>query len=154
MPPFGLAKHRADEPIEQIDGLVGQISDKVKRNGDQGRMTALTLVAGDMLYRGTAALAGELGKAALMNAMAAGGIDADRANMVQALDQAQHRCGLCRFRHLAQPDKPALTRFRAALRQSIEPAPLLGQQPAGQPTFDLSSRLMTQVDAEAFEGSG
>jgi hypothetical protein len=74
--------------------------------------------------------------------------------MVQTLDQAQHRGRLCRFRHLTQPDEPALTAFRTALRQSIEPAPLLGQQPAGQPTFNLSSRLMTQVDAEAFEGSG
>jgi 2-furoate---CoA ligase len=33
-----------------------------------------------------------------------------------------------------------LTAFLAALHQSIEPAPLLGQQPAGQPTFNLSSR--------------
>jgi hypothetical protein len=89
-----------------------------------------------------------------MHAMSAGGIDTDRANMVQTLDQAQHRGRLCRFRYLAQPDEPALTACRAALRQSIEPAPLLGQQPGGQSTFDLSSRLMTQVDAEAFEGSG
>jgi hypothetical protein len=40
--------------------------------------------------------------------------------MVQTLDQAQHRGRLCRFRHLAQPDEPALTAltaFRAALRQ-------------------------------------
>jgi len=29
---------------------------------------------------------------------------------------------------------------RAALRHSIQPAPLLGQHPAGQSTFDLSSR--------------
>src|SRR5437762_5254760 len=49
--------------------------------------------------------------------------------------------------------EPTLTRSRAARRQSIESAPLLGQQPAGQPTFNLSSRLMTQIDAEAFEGS-
>jgi hypothetical protein len=42
-----------------------------------------------------------------MHAMSAGGIDADRANMVQALDQAQHRGRLC-LRHLAQPDEPAL----------------------------------------------
>ena len=87
-----------------------------------------------------------------MQAMSAGGIDADRANMVQTLDQPQHRGRLCRFRYLAQPDKPALTAFRAALRQRIEPAPLLGQQPADQLTFNLSSCLMTQVDAEAFEG--
>ena len=133
--------------------MVCQIGAQVERNSDQGCMTALTFVAGDMLYRSTAGLAGELGKAALMHAMSAGGIDADRANMVQTLDQAQHRGRLCRFWYLAQPDEPALTAFRAALRQSIESAPLLGQQPAGQPTFNLSSRLMTQVDAEAFEGS-
>jgi hypothetical protein len=36
----------------------------------------------------------------------------------------------------------------------ISQRPLLGQQSAGQPTFNLSSRLMTQVDAEAFKGSG
>jgi hypothetical protein len=154
MPGFDLAKHRADEPVEEIDGLVCQIGDQVERNSDQGRVTALTFVAGDMLYRGTAGLAGELGKAALMHAMSAGGIDADRANMVQTLDQTQHRGRLCRLRYLAQPDKTALTAFRAAVRQSIEPPPLLGQQPAGQPTFNLSSCLMTQVDAEAFEGSG
>jgi hypothetical protein len=107
-----------------------------------------------LLYRGTSGLAGELGKAALVHAMSAGWIDAARANMVQTLDQPQHCGRLCCFRYLAQPDKPALPRFRAAFRQSIERPPLLGQQPAGQPTFDLSSRLMTQVDAEAFEGSG
>ena len=55
-----------------------------------------------------------------MHVMSASWIDADRANMVQTLDQPEHRGRLCRFRHLAQPDEPALTRFRAALRQSIE----------------------------------
>jgi hypothetical protein len=45
---LGLAKHRADEPVEQIDGLVCQIGAQVERNSDQGRMTALTFVARDM----------------------------------------------------------------------------------------------------------
>jgi hypothetical protein len=72
MPPFDLAKHRADEPVEQIDGLFCQIRDQVERNSDRGRMTALTFVVGDMLYRGTAGLVGELGKAALIDAMSAG----------------------------------------------------------------------------------
>jgi hypothetical protein len=31
MPPFDLAKHRADKPVEQIDGLVCQIGDQVER---------------------------------------------------------------------------------------------------------------------------
>ena len=51
MPRFDLAKHRADEPVEQIDGVVCQIRNQVERNSDQGGVTALTFVAGDMLYR-------------------------------------------------------------------------------------------------------
>ena len=154
MPPLGLAEHRPDQPVEQIDGLVRQAGDQVEGDGDQGGMAALTLVAGDMLRRGAARLAGELGKTGLMHAMPAGRVEADRANMVQSLDQAEHGRGLCRFRHLAQPDEPALARFRSALRQRIQPPPLLGRQPVGQPTFDLSPRLIAQVDAEAFEAPG
>jgi len=133
-------EHRADEPVKQINGLVCQVGDQIERNGDQGRMTALTFVPGYMLYRGTSGCAGELGMAALMHAMCAGWIDGDPVNMVQMLDQAQHCGRLSCFRYLAQPDDPALTRFHATFRQSIEPPPLFGQQPAGQPTFDLSPR--------------
>src|SRR5208283_2660675 len=105
-------------------------------------MAALTLVGSDVLCRGTAGLAGELGEAGLMHAMPAGWINAERASVVQTLDQAKHRGRLCRFRHLAQPDEPALTRFRAALRQGIQLPPLLGRQPVGQPTMDLPPGLM------------
>jgi hypothetical protein len=79
-------------------------------------VTALTFVARDMLRRGAAGLARELGKAGLMHTMPAGWIDADCTNMFYTLDQAEHRNRLGRFRHLAQPYEPALTRFRAALR--------------------------------------
>ena len=50
--------------------------------------------------------------------------------------------------------RAALARFRSALRQRIQPPPLLGRQPAGQPTFDLSPRLIAQVDAAAFKAPG
>ena len=139
MQPLGLAKYRPDEPVEQINGLVCQIGTQVEGNADQSGMAALTFVARDMLRRGTAGLADELGKAGLMHAMPTGWIDADCANMFHTLDQAEHRGRLCRFRHLAQPYEPALTAFRAALRQSIEPAPLLGRQPAGQPPVNRRS---------------
>jgi hypothetical protein len=105
---------------------------KVEGNSDQGGMAALTLVGSDMLCRGTAGLAGELGKAGLMHAMPAGRIDAKCANMIETLDQTEHRSGLCRFRRLAQPDKPALTQFRASLCQGIQLPPLFGRQAAGQ----------------------
>jgi hypothetical protein len=40
--------------------------------------------------------------------------------------QTEHRSRLCRFRHLAQPSEHALVGLRAALRQRIQPMPLLG----------------------------
>ena len=52
MPPFGLAEHRADQAVEQIDGLVGQAGGEIQADGDQRRVPALPLVAGDMLNRG------------------------------------------------------------------------------------------------------
>src|SRR5271165_7330420 len=116
-------------------------------------MTALTLVSRDVLCRGTAGLAGELGEACLMHALPAGWINANRANVAQTLDQAEHRSRLCRFRHLAQPDEPALTRFRAALRQGIQLPPLLGRQPVGQPTLDLPPGLMPQIDTQSLQGA-
>ena len=56
-------------------------------------MAALPFVSGEMLDRGAACLAGKLGQACLMHAMPAAGIDADRTDMVQTLDQAEHRGG-------------------------------------------------------------
>ena len=114
-------------------------------------MPALPLVAGDMLHRGAARLAGELGKARLMDEMSAAWIDADRANMFQALDQTEHGDRLGRFRHLAQPGQPALAGFLPALRQRIEALALFGRQPIGQPALHLPSRLMADLDAEPFE---
>jgi hypothetical protein len=55
-----------------------------------------------------------------MHTMPAGGIDADSPDMVHALDQTKHRGRFRRFRHLPQPDEPALTAFRTALRQGIK----------------------------------
>ena len=117
-------------------------------------MPALALVAGDMLHRGAAGFAGELGKACLMHAMPARRIEADRADMVQTLDQAEHRDRLRRFRHLAQPGEPALAGFRPVLRQRIQPTTLVGREPVGQPALDLSPRLIAGLDAEPFERAG
>ena len=138
MPLVGFAEHRPDQPVEQIDGLVRQAGGEIEGDGDQGGMPALALVAGDMLHRGAARFAGELGKAGLMHSMPARRIEADCADMVQALDQTEHRDRLRRFRHLAQPGEPALVGFRPALRQRIQPTPLLGGEPVGQPALDLA----------------
>ena len=54
-----------------------------------------------MLHRGAARLADELGKAGLMHSMPPRRIKAGCADMVQALDQTEHRDRLRRFRHLA-----------------------------------------------------
>ena len=114
-------------------------------------MAALPLIAGDMLGRRPPGLTGKLREAGLMHAMPARGIDADRPDMVQALDQAEHRGRLCRLRHLAQPAEPALPGFRPALRQRIQLPPLLGGQAIGQPALDLPPRPKAEINTETFE---
>lgn len=148
---LGLGEHHSDEPLEQIDGLVGQSGAELEGDRDQSSVAALPFVSGDMLSRRPARLTGKLRKAGLMDAMPAPGIEADRPDMVQALDQAEHRSGLCRLRHLAQPHEPALAGFRPAQRQRIELAPLLVGQAEGQPPLDLPPRPKAEINAEAFE---
>jgi hypothetical protein len=104
--------------------------------------------------RGAAGLTSKLGKASLMLTMSARRIETNRADMVQAFDQPEHRDRLRRFRHLAQPGQPALAGFGPALRQRIKPPPLVGRQPIGQPALDLPSRLIAEFDAEPFKRSG
>jgi hypothetical protein len=67
---------------------------------DQDGVAAQPLIAGEMLGRRPPGLTGELREASLMHAMPAGGVDADRPDMVQALDEAEHRGRLCRLGHL------------------------------------------------------
>ena len=154
MPPVGFAEHRPDQPVEQIDGLVRQAGGEIEGDGDQGGMPTLALVARDMLHRGAARFAGEPGKASLMHTMPACRIEAGGADMVQSLDQTEHRHRLRRFRHLAQPGEPALAGFRPALRQRIQPMTLLGREPIGQPALDLATRLIAGLDAEPLERAG
>jgi hypothetical protein len=151
MPLVGFAEHRPDQPVEQVDCLVRQAGREIEGDGDQGCMPPTALVARDMLYRGAAGFAGELDKARLMHTMPARRIKADSADMVQSLDQTEHRDRLRRFRHLAQPGEPALVGFRPALRQPIQPMTLLGGEPFGQPALDLATRLIARLNAEPLE---
>ena len=151
MASLGFPEHCADQAVEQIDGLIGQTGGEVERDGDQGRMAPLTLMIRDMLRRGAAGLASELGKAGLMHAMSARWIKANRADMFQALDQSQHRDRLRRFRHLAQPGKPALIGFLPSARQRIQLPPLVGRKPLRQPALNLPSRPMADFDAKPFK---
>ena len=113
-------------------------------------MAALPLIVGDMLSRRPAGLTGKLREAGLMHAMPARGIDADRPEMVQALDQADHRGG-CRLWHLAQPHEPALPAFRPALRQRVQLPPLLVGKPDGQSPLDLLPRPKAESNTDTFE---
>src|SRR3954447_7359111 len=116
-------------------------------------MAALPFVSGDMLSRRPAGLTGKLREAGLMDAMPTPAVEADRPDMVQALDQAEHRSGLCRLRHLAQPHEPALAGFRPARGQRIELAPLLVGEAEGQPPLDLPPCPKAEINTEAFEAS-
>src|SRR6266478_6836150 len=117
-------------------------------------MPALALVTRDMLHRGAARFAGELGKAGLMHTMPARRIKPGCADMVQALDQTEHRDRLRRFRHLAQPGEPALIGFRPTLRQRIEPTTLVSGEPIGQPALNFATRLIAGLHAEPLERAG
>jgi hypothetical protein len=129
-------------------------SAELKGDRDEGGTAALLLIAGDMLGRRPSGLTGKLREAGLMRlmqAMPTPGIDADRPDMVQALDQAEHRGGLRRLRHLAKPNEPALPAFRPALRQRIQLSALLVGQADGQPPLDLPPRPKAEIATEAFE---
>ena len=154
MPLVGFAEHRPDQPVEQINGLVRQAGGEIEGGGDQGGTPALALVARDMLHRGAAGFTDELGKADLMHKMPTRRIQTGRADMAQTLDQTEHRHGLRRFRHLAQPGEPALAGFRPARRQRIQPMTLLGGEPIGQPAVDLATCPMAGLDAEPLERAG
>ena len=84
MPPLGLAEHGADQPVEQIDGLVGQAGGEVQADRHQRRVPSLPFIVGDMLDRGAAGLAGELCQARLMDEMSTAWFDADTSYMSPA----------------------------------------------------------------------
>ena len=117
-------------------------------------MPTLALVTRDMLHRGTVRFTDELGKAGVMHSMPARRIKADYADMVQALDQTEHRDRLRRFRHLAQPGEPALVGFRPVLRKRIQPTTLVGGEAISQPALNLATRLIAGLDAEPLERGG
>jgi hypothetical protein len=85
MPPLGFAEHGADQPVEQIDGLIGQAGGEVKADCHQRRVPSLPCIVGDMLDRGAARLAGELCQARL-DEMSSAGREADTSCMFQPLD--------------------------------------------------------------------
>src|SRR6476619_2118037 len=89
-----------------------------------------------------------------MHSMPARRIKAGCADMIQSLDQTEHRDRLRRFRHLAQPREPALVGFRPTLRQQIQPTTLVGREPVSQSALDLATRLITGLDAEPLERAG
>ena len=154
MPPFGLAEHRPDQPVEQVDCLVGQAGGEVERDRDQSGMPALAFVSGDMLHRGAAGFAGELGKAGLMHAMPAPGSMPtartwSRRSIRPSIASGFVASGIWR----SQASQLWLV-SAAALRQRIQPTALIGRQPVGQPTLDLAPRLIADVDAEPFECAG
>ena len=101
MAALGASEHGPDQPIEQVDGGIGQAGAEVEAAGDQRRVPPLPLIAGHVLHRHAGGLARELRQARLMDQVAAACIDAEGANMLQTRDQAEHggglaACGICR----------------------------------------------------------
>jgi hypothetical protein len=151
LPTFGLAEHRSDQAVEQIDSLVREVAAEVQADGNQRGMSTLTLVAGNVLYSGPVGLAHKLGETRLVDEMSARSVNADPPHMLQAFNQTEHGGGCGRFWHLTQPSQPVLTTVLSALRQRIETLTLLSGQAIGQPMIDFLPSAMADIDAEPFE---
>jgi predicted amidohydrolase len=84
-----------------------------------------------------------------MHSMPARRIKAGCADMIQALDQTEHRDRLRRFRHLAQPGESQL--WLVSARRCVSTSSrrrLVGREPVSQPALDLATRLIADLDAE------
>jgi hypothetical protein len=154
MPPLGFAEQGADQPVEQIDGLVGQPGGEIYANRYQCRVPALAFIVGDMLDRGAPGLTRKLCQPRLMEEMTTALLDTDVTHFLQPLDHAEHRCGLGGFWHLPQPGQPRLAALFAAMGQRVEALALFGGQPISQPTMCFSTCMVAEVSAEPFKRGG
>ena len=86
--------------------------------------------------------------------MAAIGIDAGRAEMLQSGDQSEHGSRLGGLRHLPQPSEPVLARVLPVLGQLIEAFALLGRQAVREAAMHLAPGLVTEIRTEPFQCRG
>lgn len=89
-----------------------------------------------------------------MDQMSATGLDADRADVLQALDQAEHGGGRAGLRHLPQPGQPALAGILTTARQGVEPAPLLRGKTLGQPMLRLAASVVAELGTKPLQRLG
>lgn len=148
---LGLAEYAAHQPVEQVDGGVGQAGAEVQADGRQRGMAALPLVAGNVLHRDARRLARELGQPGLVDYVPAAGLDAEAADVLQPCDQAQHGGRLGGLRHLPQPGQPALAGVLSASRQRVEPFAPLGRQAVGQAAVHLPAALVAEFGAQPLQ---
>jgi hypothetical protein len=142
VPPFGLAEHRADQPVKQLDGLVGQVGGNVERGGGECRVPTLPLITGNMLHCSAPGLARQMCQARLVDEVATPRLYADGAHMRKPLDDAEHAGGLGCLRHLPQPGEPAQAASLPMLGQGVELLALFGGKPPGQPAMHLPRRAV------------
>jgi len=154
VPPFGLAEHCADQPVKQLDGLVGQVGGNVERGGDECRVPTLPLITGNMLHRGAPDLARQLRQARLVDEVATPRLDADGPHVLQPFDEAEHGGGLGRLRHLPQPGEPAQATSLAMFGQGVELRALFGGKPPGQPAMHLPPRAVAQISTQTLQRRG
>lgn len=116
-------------------------------------MAALPFEPSDVLDRGLVGLARELAQACLMDQVPLARRDADRADMLEAFDQAKHRPGRGGLRSLPQPGEMDLAGVVPRPGQRIEPAPLFGGESAGQTAMHFPACLVAQLATQPFNGA-
>ena len=84
--PFGLAEHRPNQPVKQVDCLISQAGGEVEHDSDQASVSTRAFVSGQMLHRGAADFTGKLGQACLVDPVGPSRVDADRTDVNQTLN--------------------------------------------------------------------
>ncbi|MBV8398076.1 MAG: hypothetical protein JOZ17_04970 [Acetobacteraceae bacterium] len=154
MAALGLAEHAPDQPLEQIDGLIGQPGAEVERGGDQRRVSALSLVTGHMLNRGAGGFAGELRQPGLVDETASPRLDANGAHVLEPFDHAEHGSRLGRLRHLPEPGEPAQVAVTSVFEEGVELSTPLRGKPGCQAPMRLLPSAMAQVGAQTLQRRG
>ena len=150
MPCFGFAEHRPDQPVEQVDRLVGQTGGEIEADSDQGGVPALTLKAGHILHRGAAGFADKLSETRLMNPMSTRRVnprqpDGFRRSISPSIAMGFAASGIWRI----QASQLWLVPHGAA---SIYPiGAVIGGQSIGQTAMDCPPRLVAGLNAEPLE---
>ena len=142
------SEERADQPIVQVEDLVGQCGHRLERDRHQRRVPTVGLVLHDPIDGGLRPFPGQSQQAVLVDLVADRGGQAERPNRLQSLDVTHDVPGPGRLPYPGQRADRASGRHD---EQTVEPLPMLGAQRIGQQTKDLALRARGRLRTQQLE---